>query len=443
MPRKWCVAVSGGVDSTVLLHSMARSVAAQRGQELRAVHVHHGLYPDAERWTELAQAHAREVACPFRILRVEVACAGGESLEACARRARYEALSATMAEGEVLLTGHHQDDQLETVMLQLLRGAGVAGLAAMPPLARFEPGWLCRPLLGFSRQELTQWAQQEQLDWVEEPSNLDLRFDRNYLRHRVLPSLRDRWPSAARSVSRSARYCAEAKDLLQDLAREDLERADGPDTLDAQSLLELSAQRRNNLLRYWLSWRGLPTPPARVLEHVQEQLLGARAHAMPCLAWAGGQLRRYRDRVFAMATLPEPPRDPMSWLPGRDLALPAPLGVLSLVPGRDRGLDPRVLEGASLEVRFRHGGERMALAGRHGHHALRKLFQEYGVLPWMRERLPLLYINGKLAAVADLWVDEDFTLRVPGAALELRWSGHPEVSTQDFLREKPARQPAC
>lgn len=418
---------------------MAAVVGSSPGLKLRAVHVHHGLYPDAGLWTRQAQAQAKALACPFRVLKVEVKRAGGESLEACARRARYAALSQCLAEGEILLTGHHQDDQLETVMLQLLRGAGVAGLASMPALAIFPPGWHCRPLLGFTRDELLQWAQRQQLAWAEEPSNLDVRFDRNYLRHRVLPSLRERWPAAARSVSRSARYCGQAMELLQELAIEDLERAGGPDTLKVPCLLKLSEQRRVNLLRYWVSACGLPTPPARVLAHVTEQLLGADDHALPCLAWPGAQLRRYRGRIFAMPAMQGPPGEPLSFQSGTELQLPASLGTLSLVPGRNGRLDARALDGALLEVRFRIGGERLALAGRGGHHTLRKLFQERGVLPWMRDRIPLLYVNGTLAAVADLWVDESFAARPPAPSLELCWRGHPGVSIQDFPREKPVR----
>lgn len=427
IPGHWCVALSGGLDSTVLLHALAAVLAADPGRSLRAVHVHHGIYPDADRWTELAAAQARAAGCPFQALRVSVPRSAGESLEAQARLARYRALGEVLKAGEVLFTAHHQDDQMETVLLQLMRGAGPAGLAAMPVLARFAGGWHCRPLLGVPRRELARWAREQALQWVEEPSNQDIRFDRNYLRHEVIPRLRERWPAAARAVSRSARHCAEAQDLLQDLAGHDMERAGGPGALSVEHLLAMGAARRNNLLRYWICLSELPPAPAHVLERVEAQVLRAGASALPCLGWSGGEMRRYRGRLYAMERLGAAPAAAISLAPGQTLELPAGLGRIGLAQAGSGGIDPAALRDAKLEIRFRSGGERLAMQRRGGHHSLRKLMQEQGVLPWMRDRLPLLFVGGRLAAVAELWIDDAFLNRGPGPGLTLSWSGHPAL----------------
>ncbi|HEV2287260.1 MAG TPA: tRNA lysidine(34) synthetase TilS, partial [Steroidobacteraceae bacterium] len=206
--RELCVAFSGGADSTALLAALA----GQSGKlgALRALHVDHGLHPDSAAWAARAVAAARGLGVPCGVLDAKVARGRGDSLEARAREARYRLFEAALRPGEVLLSAHHEDDQLETVLLMLLRGAGVAGLAAMPELVRFGPGLLVRPLLSRSRAALAAFVRAAGLPHLEDPSNLDERLDRNYLRRRVLPALRERWPAAAATVSRSARHAAEA-----------------------------------------------------------------------------------------------------------------------------------------------------------------------------------------------------------------------------------------
>ena len=427
LPERWCVALSAGLDSTVALHSLSRILGPASRRQLRALHVHHGLYPDADTWTEAARANARNLGCSFQVLQVSVKRAGGQSLEDCARRARYQALAGALSPGEILVTGHHQDDQLETVMLQLMRGAGVAGLAGMPVLAGFGPGQHYRPLLDYPREALLAWAQNEALEWIEEPSNQDLRFDRNYLRHQVLPLLKQRWPVAARAASRSARYCAQAQDLLTQLAAEDLLRCAKGDELLVPGLLALDSARLANLLRHWVTLRGLPTPPAHVLELVRDQVLAAREQALPCLAWKGGEIRRHRDRLFALEGVPDVPTGVTQWSGDTPLVLPCGLGHLSLVSTQGPGLDEDALRGGRMEIRFRQGGERLRLVGRQGSRGLRELFQEYAVLPWIRGHIPLLYVDDRLAAVGTLWVDQAFATTEGRPALSLRWEEGPRL----------------
>jgi len=427
LPERWCVALSAGLDSTVALHALSRILGPAIDRQPRALHVHHGLYPDADTWTEAARANAMTLGCSFEVLRVSVQRSGGQSLEDCARRARYQALAGALLPGEILVTGHHQDDQLETLMLQLMRGAGVAGLAGMPVLASLGPGQHYRPLLDYPREALLGWAQKEGLEWIEEPSNQDLRFDRNYLRHQVLPLLKQRWPVAARAASRSARYCAQAQGLLTQMAAEDLPRCARGEELFVPGLLALDSARLANLLRYWVTLRGLPTPPAHVLDLVREQVLDAREQALPCLAWKGGEFRRYRDRLFALGGVSESPSGIIHWSGDTPLVLPCGLGQLSLVVAQGPGLDEDALRRGPLEIRFRQGGERLRLVGRQGSRGLRELFQEYAVLPWIRGHIPLLYLDGRLAAVGTLWVDQAFAAIQGRRALSLRWEEGPRL----------------
>jgi tRNA(Ile)-lysidine synthase len=430
VPRRWCVALSAGLDSTVLLHAMSRVLSdlEPRGEHrLRAMHVHHGLYPDAEAWTEAARAQAASLGCEFQVLKVSVQKAPGQSLEDCARQVRYQALMQAMDEGEILLTGHHQDDQLETVLLQLMRGAGVAGLAAMPACAAFGSGRHFRPLLDFSREELRHWASHRGVQWIEEPSNQDMNFDRNYLRHRVLPALMQRWPSAARGASRSARYCGEARELLEQLAGDDYQRCSIDGDLLVQELLALEKSRTANLVRYWVGRAGLPSPPAHVLALLPEQVLNAKAQALPCLSWQGAEIRRYRGRLIIQPNQAPRPSGSLPWPATAVLELPGGLGQLSLDEGPGPGLDPGALEGKELEIRFRLGGEKLRLAGREGSHGLRDLFQDRGVLPWMRDRVPLIYVDGKLAAVGQFWIDQAFASKAGGEARLVVWKGAPRL----------------
>jgi tRNA(Ile)-lysidine synthase len=293
LPGALCVALSGGMDSTVLLAALAER-KSWRGR-LRAVHVNHRLRPAAKVWAAHCRGLAISLDVPITVLAAKVNRARGTSLEAEARKARYEMLAAELSSNEVLLTAHHQDDQLETVFLQLLRGSGIAGLAAMPEVTSFGAGTLARPLLPMSRAALAAWAQQRDLDWVEDDSNSDERFDRNYLRTQVLPLLAARWPAAARAVSRSARHAAEAQRLLNALAQQDLNRAAVGEALSAKLLRVLPVDRRRNAVRVWLNERGVQAPNTARLEQIVGPVLDARIEATPQVVWPGAVVERRDD----------------------------------------------------------------------------------------------------------------------------------------------------
>jgi tRNA(Ile)-lysidine synthase len=282
-----CVALSGGVDSTALLAALATK--RPRALKLRALHVDHGLRTASKQWAAHCRALARDLDVPLKVLTTKVERPRGVSLEAAARDARYRLLATALHPGEVLLTAHHADDQLETVLLQLLRGSGLPGISAMPALAPFADGSLARPLLSRSRAELETWVRARGLKWVEDDTNVDESFDRNYLRLRVLPLIRDRWPGSATAVARSARHAAEAQALLDTLARADVDRASYGESLSIKSLRALPPDRLRNALRFWITRAGHLAPDTRRLEEIAGPLLNARPDANPFVEWGAGE----------------------------------------------------------------------------------------------------------------------------------------------------------
>lgn len=422
--RRYRVAFSGGLDSTVLLHAMAE-LRPRIEAELCAVHVNHGLQAAAADWARECRAACEALGIPLHAVEVDARPGSGESPEAAARHARYAAIRALIEAGDCLLTAHHQDDQAETVLLQLLRGSGVAGLAAMPPHAPFAAGWHARPLLDLTRAELRAYAAARDLRWIDDPSNFDTGLRRNYLRHEILPRLRSQWPAFARTLSRSAAHHAESARLLDEVGAEDFTAVAGPRaaTLSIDALMQLSPERLNNVLRYWLRTLELPLPSTAHLERLHEDILKAAQDSAPLLAWPGAEVRRYRSLLYAM--WPLPPHDPEQVVPW-DLAAPLDLptcgGRLVARHVAGHGIRRVLLKDRPVTVRFRRGGEHCRPAGRGHTHELRKLLQESAVPPWLRERVPLLYIGDELAAAGDLFICEGFQAGEGEAGVELEWT---------------------
>ena len=401
--RCFRIAYSGGRDSRVLLHALAQARAMLA--PLEAVHVDHGLQPASAAWTRHCAAVCASLKVPFIAVTVDGTAGAGESPEAAARRARYEALAAMMMPGDCLLTAHHCEDQAETLLLQLLRGAGPHGLAAMPEVTAFAGGWHARPLLRYGRQELHRYAEAQALRWIDDPSNADPGFDRNYLRHEVMVRLQARWPAASRVLTRDAEHQAEAAQLLDELAAMDLLQCHGESSsLRLSSLLALTPARQRNLLRHWLKSQGFPLPDGVRLAKVQHEVMHAAPDRAPAVAWAGVVVRRYREHLYAM------PRhaavDVGLSLPW-DVQVPLPLPdgtLLSAIPARGVGVKAALCREQAITVRYRQGGERCRPGPRAANRPLKHLLQEAGVPPWERERLPLIYVGGQLAAVANYWV---------------------------------------
>lgn len=415
------VAFSGGLDSSVLLDLLA-GARERLSAPLGAVHVHHGLQAEADAWAERCAERAARLDLPLVRLDVDARPPAGASPEAAAREARYRALADWLPQGGALLSAHHRDDQAETLLLQLLRGAGPDGLAGMPAVAPLGQGILLRPLLDVPRAALEARARARGLVWSEDPSNRDPRFDRNRIRHALLPTLEARWPGARAVIARAAGLQAEASRLLAQLAEQDLAMVAGsvPGTLDCDRLRALDADRQRNLLRHWLRRAGLQLPPQRMLENLRRTVPAARPDATPRVRWAGGEVRRHRGLLFAMTPLPAPALAGRRALwHGEILNLPELGGTLAWEAGS--GLDAALVE-AGLRLELRRGGERLQPAGRREHQSLKHLLQAAGIPPWERERLPLLYAGERLVAVPSLWVAEGCQA-TPGAPGGMpRWS---------------------
>ncbi|WP_397458038.1 tRNA lysidine(34) synthetase TilS [Pseudomonas asplenii] len=393
----WRLAFSGGLDSTVLLHLLARLGKTESLPELKALHIHHGLQIAADSWPEHCQAICDSLGVPLQVVRVSVQL--GASLERAARDARYLAFAGVTQLNDVLLTAQHRDDQAETLLFRLLRGAGVRGLAAMPLEREVGGGYLVRPLLDVSRGQLERYAREHGLNWIEDPSNADEQFSRNYLRHRVFPGLAERWPQVVGSMVRSAAHLREAQELLDELAEIDLENAQahsrydwlGMPSLALDALTDLSEARQRNLLRHWLE----PLTRLPDSDHWAgwDDLRDAGHDARPRWRLAEGELHRADEHLWWLSGswLRQPVAD-LEWShPQRALELPDN-GELLIVGDAPPG---------PLQVRYRQGGEVLHLPDR-GHRDLKRLLNESGV-PWfVRGRLPLVYRDGQLLAVANL-----------------------------------------
>lgn len=423
----YCVALSGGLDSCVLLHAMAALRGPGGAPRIRAVHVDHGLQPEAAAWAGSCRSLCQRLDVPIEVVCLELVPAPGASVEAEARDARYAAFAALLRPGEWLLTAHHRDDQLETVLIQLLRGAGVAGLSAMPELARLGGGWHARPLLELDRAAIAAYAGQHGLDWVRDPMNESTRFDRGWLRAHVLPAIRQRWPAAGATVARSAGHLAEARRLLDELAHSDAAGIVDGGRLTIDGLQRLSRERQVNLLRWWIHSRGLGPPPAARLAAALRELPGARADATPLVRWPDGELRRYRGRLYALQPLALNPRMPAGQVAASAAVDLGPgLGRFSLVKGVQGGL--RLPLATEPAIRFRAGGEGLRPHPDRPCKRLKDLCQEAGIVPWMRDRLPLVFVGDRLAAVGDLWIEAELSAPAGVPALMPVWSGRPELT---------------
>lgn len=399
------VAFSGGLDSQVLLHAVSQVVPRTR---LRALHIDHGWHAQAKVWAKACQDYCvkQDIAC--EVIVVNAQPQPGESPEAAARQARYHALATRLPPGDGLIMAHHQDDQAETVLLQLLRGSGLKGLAAMSEVMPFAEGFLLRPFLNLTRADLLAYAQQHSLSWIEDHSNFDLRFNRNFIRHQVIPLLKQRWPALHKTLARAAAHSAEAQQLLDECGQEDYQTVSGDaiHQLRISALLKLSPARQRNCLRYWFTQQALLLPSQQQLQQILA-LLHSKSDARPHVSWGSAHVRRYRDWLYCFDHSFEPIAfSSIQW----DLqhALILPHGQLNVECRMGQGLVCQRIDTSAITVRLRHGGERFHPQGRVGSHPLKKLFQEWGVPPWERDRIPLIFHKETLVAVPNYGIDTQF-----------------------------------
>ena len=396
------VAFSGGIDSTVLAHLLVKQRRKLGG--LRLLHIDHGLQAASGEWSRHCTRLARQWRVPIVSLQARIA-RGKDSPEAAAREARYALLAQAMEPGEVLVTAQHRDDQAETLLLQLLRGAGVAGLAAMPAFAAFAHGYIARPLMGASRTEIEAIARGARLRWIDDPSNTDTRYSRNYLRHRLMPLIREHWPGADKALARSATHMAEAADLLNERAGQDLARLMDGAGLSVSGLRALPMPRRRNALRAFIARHGIEMPDASRLKEMSGPLLEARVDAQPEVAWAGARLMRRSGRLELQKSR-EQPREFVAkswrWQMDRRLALEG--GALTLLDDDAGPIDIARLPEV-LELRARTGGERLRPGVRARTQTLKSLLQNAKIPVDERASMPLLFAGDRLIAVGDRWID--------------------------------------
>jgi len=404
--RSILLGLSGGLDSVVLLHLLVQ-LAPRQNWQLSALHVHHGISSNASDWADFCVELCAQLNVPCQIEQVDLSPLRELGVEAAARQLRHAALNRQVVDFVAL--AHHQDDQAETLLLQVLRGAGVRGAAAMPAIKpRTTLPTLLRPLLTSTRAELLAYAQQHSLRWIEDESNADVFYPRNFLRHRVLPVLAERFPAYRTTLARSAQHFAEASNLLAELAAEDATHAMVDGRLQVAALQTLSEARGKNLLRHYILSLGAPLPDSTRLQEMWQQLREAKLDAKLVVSWQNWQVRRYRDEVYLLQ-LPTTKTDwEMIWRGESSLALPKGLGEIQVVQVVGKGVSLQKLQQAPVIIRNRRGGEPGMLTDGGGHQSLKNVFQALAVPPWQRDSLPLVFCGAHLVALADLAVASDF-----------------------------------
>jgi tRNA(Ile)-lysidine synthase len=426
-PLRVAVALSGGRDSMVLLDALAR-LAPELGLSLCAAHVHHGLSPRADAWATFCAGECAARNVPLTVHRVRIARAGGASLEATARSARYAALAAL--DTDVVALAHHADDQAETLLLQLLRGAGPAGLAAMPTLRSPPAGpALLRPFLALPRAAIDAYAGAAGLAWVDDESNADTGVKRNFIRREIAPRLAAAFPGYPATLARAAAHQAEASRLEDDLAQRDAEDAitsagDGDMTLDRSALIVLcrsAPHRARNLLRWFLRQHGLGAPSTARLAAMLDQLAQAPMDARVRLAHAGAEIGVHRGRIIVHA----PAIAPFAVAWRGESALVLPHGSLEFAWGVGMGIARAALETGAVTVRSRAGGERLRPAAGRPARSLKRLLQEAAMPAWQRESLPLLFCGNVLALVPGIGVDSAFQAAAGEPGCSVLW--HPKA----------------
>ncbi len=400
------IGYSGGVDSHVLLHACA--AIPELKKKITAVYIHHGLQKEADDWAIHCQQISETLDVHFLIKHVNAVATQGESPEEAARNARYNAFESLIEANDVLLIAQHREDQLETVLLQLFRGSGLKGLAGMPEKMAFGKGWLLRPLLNVGKDIINNYAIQNQLQWIEDPSNQSNVYDRNFLRQEIIPQLKQRWSSLDKTVARTAKHCAEAQVLQCKMTKTAFETVFNSDdkTIAIPELLTYSLIEQRLILRQWFENLALRMPSQNFVQRILDEVVAARIDSSPILAGQGITIRRYRTKLYAV-THALTGFETCYWQQGKTTLTLSNQQVLTILPS-ECGISSELWNDAKIMVKMRQGGEKIVLPNRTGHHDLKKLFQEANIPPWQRDVMPLIYLNDELAVVGTLWIASKF-----------------------------------
>lgn len=433
---RYLVAFSGGLDSHVLLYALSQ-LAQEQAQliQLRALHIDHGLQSASKHWAQHCHKVCQTLEIPYKCVALDLAQRVSNNLEAQARKARYQVFAEQLKPQEYLLTAHHQDDQAETVLLHLLRGSGTQGLAAMPQQRPFAQGYLCRPLLAFSRQALADYATQQQLDYLHDPSNDDTHFDRNFLRHEIIPRLQTHWSGVKTNLARVARLQAEAYEIVAHQAQHDLQdchlRAENSilyrgakitsdrvnTTLSISRLKRLSFARQKNLLYDWIKQANLALPTEKKIQTILTDVLAARVDALPCVDWHNTEVRRYQDALYLLSkpTDTKKTQTPQEYIWDLRFVLDIqseryhwrlqPEGLGEYLQGIIQAQTQQLVD-SQVVVRFRQGGEVIKPKGQKQTRPLKKVLHEAQIPPWERPHIPLVYYQGHLILVWGICLGE-------------------------------------
>ena len=412
------VGLSGGVDSVVLLH-LLNQFTPKFSWQLSALHVHHGISQNADGWAKFCTELCANYGIPLVIEHVDIAPLREHGIEAAARKLRHDAFAKQLC--DVVTLAHHADDQSETLLLQLLRGAGVRGASAMPLLNKRDASTnLLRPLLHCSRQEILDYAAAHQLHWIEDESNADDSYPRNFIRHRVLPLLGEKFSAYRDTLARSAQHFAEASSLLDELANQDAVQAIDGETMVVTALQSLTPPRAKNLLRYFLYQCGAPMPQAVQLDEMLQQLCNARDEAVVCISFGDWQVRRYQGRVYVLHALGEFDKNIlMSWHCEAQLDWPALNASVQFKYTQGVGISLEKLQRAPVTLRLRQGGETLRPHPKAATRTLKNLLQEHHIPPWQRDRLPLLYCGEELVCVVGVAIAAEYQATTNDSAILL------------------------
>mgnify|MGYP005624066707 FL=1 len=421
--HKVFVAFSGGCDSHVLLHLCSRIPTLSKS--ITAVYIDHGLQEESTGWAVHCQWVADQLGVKFKSISVTVLPIKGESLEAMAREARYQAIAALLAPGDIVLTAHHQEDQYETILLKMFRGAGLVGLSGISEHSNLGVGQLIRPLLAVTKQAIDDYAMGYQLKFIQDPSNTCIDFDRNYLRNIITPLIKDRWPSVDTTVSRAGRHCHQGHVLISELIDPLFQQVfcQQEQALFVTLLQGLNPLEQPMIIRHWFKWRGLEMPSERAVNLLLTQVLSAGKDRCPELIVGDYCVRRFQDKLYLLkAFLPVDADFVQRWPQGENTLVLKDNGQLRRM-GRVQWDDGRDFwQHYEVTVRYRNGGEKIGLPGRSGTHLVKKLFQEAKVPPWLRSRMPFIFFDGQLAAVGDKWVADAFYEMPAGDKLQFKWT---------------------
>lgn len=403
------VAFSGGVDSHVLL-DLTVSIKRLRNK-LTALYVHHGIQKQADEWEAHCRQVSRSMNVNFRSVHVDGLKKNKESPEESARKARYQAFKSVLSSDDVILLAQHREDQLETVLIQLFRGAGIAGLSAMPSSIRCGKGLLIRPLLTVSKQSIVDYAASKRLHWIQDPSNLSNDFDRNFLRNQVIPIIKQRWPSVDKTVSRSAGHCASSLQTINEHVEKLFLDCYVPEykLLNIPRLQSFKTNEINLVIRRWINDFNLPMPNDKFIQQTIKTVIQANPSANPELIYGDYVISRHQDKLCCYLNQKNTLVDQeYIWRNDQSFILLDDKRKLAKVTADAGGILEQTWLESTVTVSYRQGGEKIQLPGRMHHTSLKKLFQERGVPPWQRQSIPLIYFNEELAAVGDQWIADQF-----------------------------------